>query len=101
MGISYGSPSSRLPCFLNGDFGWDPVLYTIERPESTSPVVSQCVVPEAGCVLGPYTPRVSAKKLTGPIHTFVLLQKFFGLLDYWSTRVRTCTNALTNAGSQS
>ena len=62
VGISYGGPRSRLSCFLNGDFGWDPVLYTIERPESTSPVVSQCAVPKAVCVSGPYMPRVKCQK---------------------------------------
>ena len=73
VGISYGSPSSRLPCFLNGDFGWDTLLYTIEKPESISPAVSQCVVPKAACVSGPYTPRVSTKTLTCPTHMLVWL----------------------------
>ena len=73
VGISYGSPSSRLPCFLNSDFGWDPLVYTIQRPESTSPAVSQCVMPKAACISGPYTPRVSAKTLTCHNHVFVCL----------------------------
>ena len=71
VGISYGSPRSRLPCFLNGDFDWDPMLYTIERPESTSPVVSQYVVPKAAYVSGPFMPRVSAKRLA--CHTLTLI----------------------------
>ena len=59
VGISYGSPKSRLPCFLNGEFDWVPVLYTMERPDSASPPAKGLAETKPILISGPYQPKVS------------------------------------------
>ena len=60
--ISYGSPKSRLPCFLNGDFAWVPVLYTMERPDSASPAAKGLAETKPILVSGPYRPKVKPQQ---------------------------------------
>ncbi len=58
LGISYGSPKSRMHCFMSPDFGWDTVLYTIDRPNSTPGQFASCADGKQAVISGPFQPEV-------------------------------------------
>lgn len=63
LGISYGSPKSRLQCFMSPDFGWDTVLYTIDRPNSTPGKGVSCTDGKQAVISGPLQPEEAMKLL--------------------------------------
>ncbi|DBA87469.1 TPA: hypothetical protein ACH3X1_004508 [Trebouxia sp. C0004] len=58
LGISYGSPKSRMHCFTSPDLGWDTMLYTIDRPSSTPGKGASCAEGTQAVISGPFQPEV-------------------------------------------
>ena len=56
MGISYGSPKTRMRCFIDCQLHWDAVLYTITKPNIGT---SDESADETPVVEGPFKPEVS------------------------------------------
>jgi len=63
LGISYGSPKSRLHCFMSPDFGWDTVLYTIDRPSGPPSKGASCADGKQAVISGPFQPEEALKLL--------------------------------------
>lgn len=60
LGISYGSPKSRMHCFMSPDFGWYTVLYTIDRPNGNG---ASCADRKQAVISGPFRPEEALKLL--------------------------------------
>ena len=55
-------------CFMSPEFGWEAVLYTIDRPDSTARF-DLYIDPKEVVTAGPYQPKVSCKGLQVSIFT--------------------------------